>query len=218
MENREKWVLFDLDGTLTDPYIGITNSVKYSLAKMNIKIDPNDDLKQYIGPPLAYSFSNFAHAEDVDSAVKYYREYFRSKGIFENEMYEKTPYVLSELKKRGYKISLATSKPYEFAIEILKHFELDGYFDFFSANTLQETRPEKIDVISYALSECRINPSSCIMVGDRKYDISAAKQLGVIAIGVTFGYGTRKELCDSGAEFVVDSFDELLEVITKILG
>lgn len=218
MENKEKWVLFDLDGTLTDPYIGITNSVKYSLAKMNIPIDPNDDLKQYIGPPLAYSFSHFAHAEDVDLAVKYYREYFRSKGIFENEMYEKTPYVLSELKKRGYKISLATSKPGEFATEILKHFNLYDYFDFFSANTLQETRPEKIDVISYALSECKIDPDNCIMVGDRKYDVSAAKELGVHAIGVSFGYGTKEELASNGADYVVDSFDELLEVITKIFG
>ena len=144
-----KYIFFDLDGTLTDPGIGITNSVMYALNKFGIDVADRTSLYNFIGPPLLYSFQTFYGFSEADSAkaVQYYREYFRVTGLYENEVYAGIPELLTELKSRGYKLVLATSKPEEFAVEILKHFNLYDYFDFAAGATMDSTRSKKADVI-----------------------------------------------------------------------
>ena len=147
-------ILFDLDGTLTDPGRGITNSVAYALNKFGIEVADKKELYKFIGPPLTDSFEKYYDfsSEDAIAAVEYYREYFKPKGIYENEIYEGIPELLQSLKENGKKVILATSKPEIFAKEILKYFGIDVYFDFVAGATLDKTRTKKGDVIAYALN------------------------------------------------------------------
>ena len=213
-----KNILFDLDGTLTDPGIGITNSVLYALKKFGIEVEDRTVLYKFIGPPLKDSFEKyygFSEAES-DLAVKYYREYFRVKGIYENEPYNGIKELLTELKNRNKSIILATSKPEEFAIEILKHFDLYEYFDFIAGATMDERRNKKDEIILYALDSCNITDlSSTIMVGDREYDILGAKRAGLDSIGVLYGYGDYEELQSAGATYIAESVEDVLKVIRR---
>ena len=147
------YVLFDLDGTLTDPELGITNCVMYALEKFGIKVEDRKSLRPFIGPPLTYSFQEFYGLSEEESkqAVVYYRERFPTKGLYENEVYEGVVEMLQALKEQGKKIVLATSKPEIYAIEILKHFKLIEYFDYVAGATLDGSRGDKADVITYAL-------------------------------------------------------------------
>lgn len=211
-----KYVLFDLDGTLIDPGIGITKSVEYALNKYNITVTDRAELYKFIGPPLQNSFKQFYGFSDEDCvlAVNYYREYFKDKGIYENKIYDGIVDMLKSLKENGNIIILATSKPETFAIKILEHFNLIQYFDFVSAATMDGSRSEKADIIKYALDSNGINNlSSVIMVGDRKYDIIGAKQCNLDSIGVLFGYGSKNELEMAGADFIVETPLEILNVL-----
>lgn len=211
-----KTVLFDLDGTLTDPGLGITNSVMYSLEKFGIKVDDRTTLYKFIGPPLKESFANYYHfsGEDVDRAVVYYREYFSDKGIFENVLYDEIPEVLGQIKSSGRKIVLATSKPEPFAVKILEHFRIDRYFDFVAGSTMDETRVQKAEVITYALESCGITDlSSVVMVGDREHDIYGAKKAGLHSIGVLYGYGSMEELRNAGATYIVEHARDIIELL-----
>lgn len=211
-------ILFDLDGTLTDPGIGITNSVAYALSKWNIQVADRSELYKFIGPPLLDSFAEYYgfSEEDCQKALTYYREYFRSKGIYENEVYSGVVEMLETLKASGKKIVLATSKPEEFAIIILKHFDLFKYFDFVAGATLDETRTKKGDVIAYALESCGITDAdlkNVIMVGDRKHDVHGAKENALDCIGVLFGYGDREELEAAGAKYIAEQVEDILKFI-----
>lgn len=216
-----KNILFDLDGTLTDPGIGITNSVMYALKKFGIEVEDRTTLYKFIGPPLNDSFEKyygFSKAE-CDLAIKYYREYFKVKGLYENELYEGTKELLIELKNRDKSLILATSKPEEFAIEILRHFDLYKYFDFIAGATMDEKRNKKDEVIFYALNSCKISAlSSTIMVGDREYDILGAKQAGLDSIGVLYGYGDYDELKSAGATYIAESVKDILGFVTSDEG
>ena len=157
-----------------------------------------------------YAFS----AEHGKIAVEYYREYFKAKGIFENEVYDGIEDMLTLLKSKGKKVILATSKPESFAKNILKHFHLDKYFDFVAGATMDETRNKKGDVIKYALESCRINDlSTVIMIGDREHDIIGAKECGIDSIGVLFGYGSYDELHDAGATYIAETVKDILKFI-----
>ena len=211
-------ILFDLDGTLTDPGIGITNSVAYALSKWNIEVADRSELYKFIGPPLLDSFAEYYgfSAEQAQDALKYYREYFRSKGIYENEVYPGIVEMLETLKNSGKKIILATSKPEEFAIIILKHFDLYKYFDFVAGATMDETRNKKGDVIKYALESCGIDKTDLkdvIMVGDRKHDVHGATENDLDCIGVLFGYGDREELETAGAKYIAEQVEDILTFI-----
>ncbi len=211
-------VFFDLDGTLTDPGIGITNSVAYALSKWNIEVADRSELYKFIGPPLLDSFSEYYgfSPEQAQEALKYYREYFRSKGIYENEVYPGVVEMLESLKSSGKKIVLATSKPEDFAVIILKHFDLYPYFDFVAGATMDEKRTKKGDVIAYALESCGIteaNLKNVIMVGDRKHDVLGAKENNLDCIGVLFGYGDREELENAGAKFIAEKVEDILTFI-----
>ena len=211
-----QYFLFDLDGTLTDPGEGITNSVDYSLKKYNIIIEDKKELYKFIGPPLQESFQKYCGFSKEQSlqAVEYYREYFRDKGIFENKVYKGTIEMLSVLKYKGKHIILATSKPEEFAKQILVHFDLIRYFDFVAGATMDGTRSKKDDVIRYAVSSYPINDlSEAIMIGDREHDILGANKVGMDSIGVLFGYGDYDELKKSGATYIVKEIKDILNLV-----
>ncbi len=208
-------VLFDLDGTLTDPGRGITNSVAYSLKKFGIEVEDKKELYKFIGPPLHESFMKYYGftKEEADTAVAYFREYFRDTGIFENEVYDGIENLLKEIKASGRKIILATSKPEEFAKRILVHFALDRYFDFAAGATMDTSRVKKGDVIAYALKESGCSAENAVMIGDKLHDILGAKENGLASIGVLFGYGSRKELENAGADYIAETVSDIIEFI-----
>lgn len=209
-------ILFDLDGTLTDPGIGITNSVAYALNKFGISVDDKTELYKFIGPPLKDSFMKYYGFDQNKAllAVDYYREYFSEKGIFENKIYDGVQEVLSDIKNSGRKIALATSKPELFAKQILDYFNLTEYFDFVGGATMDSSRNTKGDVINYTLQNLKIKDlSTVVMVGDREHDIIGAKQAGIDSIGVLFGYGDRKELENAGAVYIAKTVKEIINYI-----
>lgn len=210
-----EYVLFDLDGTLTEPSLGITNSVMYAFKKFGIEIKDRSELYKFIGPPLIDSFVEYYGftRENALKAIEYYREYYSVKGIFENRLYDGIKELLASLYSKGKKIILATSKPQKFAEQILKHFEIDKYFCFVGAATMDEKRTQKDEVIEYVLKECEIDTSKAVMIGDRKYDVLGAHKFGIKAIGVTFGFGSREELTQSGADFIADTPKEIKNFI-----
>ena len=217
---QQKYLLFDLDGTLTDPAEGITNSVMYALEKFGIVIKNREELFPYIGPPLTASFMQYhgLSASQAEEALGYYREYFGDKGMFENIPYNGIDTLLAELCQKGYTLLVATSKPEEFTVQILQHFSLDKYFTFVAGNTLAEARPTKASVIAYLREQY---PSICannaLMVGDRKYDVEGAREHGLRSIGVAYGYGSREELQDAGATVIVSDLSELSAAISRSL-
>lgn len=206
--------LFDLDGTLTDPGLGIKNSIRHALKRYGLPTLQEGILDQFVGPPLLDSFQKYCGVspEEARQLVTLYREYFAEKGIFENRLYEGVEETFAELCQRGAKLYLATSKPEPFAERILEHFELRSYFTFVGGSTLEETRTAKDEVISYVLSSAGVDPSrdSCVMVGDRVYDVVGGHKCGISSIGVLFGYGDREEL--SEADLLISSFEELLRL------
>ncbi|MBR5295039.1 MAG: HAD hydrolase-like protein [Clostridia bacterium] len=209
---------FDLDGTLTDPGLGITNSVMYSLKSYGICETNREKLYTFIGPPLVESFMEhygFTREEGYE-ATRRFQEYFSQKGLFENTVYQGIPQLLSQLKETGGRIILATSKPEEFSLRILEHFDLLQYFDFVCGATMDEkTRSKKEDVLSYALKTSLSDPKESVMIGDRKFDILAGKRFGLSTVGVLYGYGDREELKKAGADEICESVEELKEYLLK---
>ena len=214
---REKqYLFFDLDGTLTDPRVGITRAVAYALRAFGIEVENLDSLCKFIGPPLKESFMKYygLNSEEGDKAVDTYREYFRPRGVYENEVYEGIPELLCDLQKTGKTLILASSKPTEFVEIILNHFQLREYFEVVVGSELDGTRVVKADVISYALQQARVTDlSQVVMIGDREHDIIGAKQNGVTSIGVTYGYGDRAEHESCGADIIVESVSELAQLL-----
>lgn len=211
-----KYILFDLDGTLTNPAEGITNSVVYALNKFGIRVDDKKSLYKFIGPPLVDSFQRFYgfSKEQSFKAVEYYREYFKVKGIFENEIFTDTIGLLSTLKNAGKQIILATSKPEEFSLQILEHFNLTKYFDYTACATMDEVRCQKAEIIKYAIESYPvINLSETIMIGDREHDILGANQAGIASIGVLYGFGDYEELSNAKAKYIVKDMKDILKIV-----
>ena len=210
------YLLFDLDGTLTDPGEGITNSVVYALKKWGIEVADKRELYVFIGPPLSASFKQYFGFSDADAlkCVDYYREYFRDRGIFENKVYDGIPALLQELKIAGKKLILATSKPEEFAKRILDRFDLAKYFDFVAGATMDESRNKKADVIRYALDSLHITDTSrVLMIGDREQDVTGAKKCGIDSLGVLYGYGDRAEHTSAGATYIAENVADILKYV-----
>lgn len=192
---RWQTILFDLDGTLTDPMQGITRSVQYALRHFGIEVTDITELCPFIGPPLRDSFREFYGISDVETAVQKYHEYFEPTGIFENTLYDGIPELLADLQAQGAQIVMATSKPTLFAEQIAKHFDIRKYFTFIGGSTLDGRRDTKTDVIRYVLDELGIcDTKGCVMIGDRRFDIEGAAQTGLDSIGVLYGYGSRAEI------------------------
>lgn len=205
-------ILFDLDGTLTDPGLGITNAVAHALRRFGIPVPPRTELYKFIGPPLVDSFMEYygMTKEQADTAVVYYREHYRDTGLFENVVYDGIDAMLAHLTAAGKTPVLATSKPEVFARRILAHFDLDGYFPFVAGATLDGSLSTKGDVIAHALNLCQPEDlRRVVMVGDRKHDILGAKENGLDSIGVLYGYGDRPELEQAGATYIAPTVAEL---------
>ena len=204
-------LLFDLDGTLTDPGLGITNSVMHALRRFGIEPPVREQLYPFIGPPLADSFRNFYGFSDADArlAVDYYREYYRDCGIFENALYPGVAEMLAALHAKNKRIMLATSKPEQFAEQILEHFAIHKFFDFVAGARMDETRTHKADVVAHALASTAADPNDCLMIGDREYDVLGSAAHGLKTIGVLYGYGSREELEAAGAWKIAATVDAL---------
>ena len=213
---RYDYILFDLDGTLTDPGLGITKSVEYALNHYGITVEDRTELYPFIGPPLIDSFMKYYgfSKEQAVEAVEVYREYFRAKGLFENEVYPGVPEMLKALKNAGKTLLVASSKPEEFVLTILQHFGLLEYFDFVGGAAMDETRTKKADVVQYVLQKAGIRDKRrAILVGDREFDVNGAHAEGIDAIAVTYGYGSIEELTQSRPEMLTNTPDG----ITKLL-
>jgi len=208
-------ILFDLDGTLTDSKEGIINSMKYALAAMGCPVPPEEELLQFIGPPLMDSFqvlSGMGSEWAVQALVKY-RERYSTVGLFENKLYEGMEEVLATLQSQGYCLAVATSKPEEYSVKILEHFGVAQYFTEIVGSTLDRTRDKKSEVIQEALRRLHLTgeqTKKVIMVGDRKYDILGAKKCGIQSLGVYYGFAPKGELEEYGADYIIHEVSELL--------
>lgn len=205
-------LFFDLDGTLSDPMLGITHSVQHALKKYGITVDNLQQLCPFIGPPLQDSFQDFYgfSKEEADQACEYYNEYFLTKGLYENTLYPGMKEFLQLQADKGKTLYVATSKPEQLAKQILEYFDIDSYFHYIGGDTMQRTRSAKAKVIRYIMEANGLtDPSAILMIGDRKHDIIGAKEVGIQSVGVLYGYGDRKELTQAGADYIVEDLEEL---------
>lgn len=218
------YILFDLDGTLTDPGLGITSSVQYALRALGIEEPSLDRLDPFIGPPLSDSFREFYGLDEkqIDTAVAKYRERFRDRGIYENEIYPGIAQMLAQLKADGKSLSIASSKPTEFVERILDYFEIRAYFDHIVGSNMDGTRGRKEEVVEEALRRMALpgmtpaqKKAVVAMVGDRRFDIEGAKEHGLTSVGVSFGYAPEGELEQAGADFIVDTVEELCALLRQ---
>ncbi|MEQ6354995.1 HAD family hydrolase [Lysinibacillus sp. M3] len=212
-------VLFDLDGTLSDPKVGITKSVQYALQKIGIVEENLNKLETFIGPPLQVSFREIYGLDDVQiqQAIAYYRERFIQIGMYENKLYQNISLLLEYLRKEGYQLAIATSKPTVFAEKILQYFNLEDFFDLVAGSNLDGTRSAKGEVIAFVREHFdEVNIDQFIMIGDRKYDIVGAHENQMDSIGVTYGYGSLDELTDVQATYIVNSVNELQEIFNRL--
>ena len=211
-------ILFDLDGTITDPALGITSAVAYALDFFGNKYENLMALEEFIGPPLREHFMEYCNV-DIEKGEEYvakYREYYAVKGIYENKVYTGIEDMLKKLKDAGKRIVLATSKPEKFALIVLEHFGLIEYFDFVAGALMSNTRTKKDEVIAYALENINdFNLSTTVMVGDRMHDVIGAAKFSIQTIGVSYGYGSKEELSDAGAIKILDTVEELTEELLK---
>jgi phosphoglycolate phosphatase len=209
-------VLFDLDGTLTDPAEGIVRCIQHSLGKLQISCPPAEELTRYIGPPLREVFVSVCNSADevlIERAVAAFRERFSTVGLFENIPYPDVPSMLLRLNTDPYRLFVATSKPQVFAERILQHFSLSAYFEEIHGNDLEGSLDDKAELIRELLVNRSLDPKETIMVGDRKHDVIAAKSNGLASIGVTYGYGSSDELLAAGADYLCHSPTEVVSLI-----
>ena len=213
-----KNILFDLDGTITDPFLGITKAVAYSLNSFDIRINGLDELTVFIGPPLDESFQKYYGMNEEKSwqAVEKYREYYSQIGLFENEVYEGMEDFLKSLIDSGKDLYICTSKPYIFAKKIIEHFGLTKYFKGIYGAELDGTRKNKKDVIAYCLQQERLNVDDCLMVGDRKHDVIGAHLNRIECVGFLYGYGSKEEFENNDCEYIAKNLKELKEVIENV--
>ncbi|MEM6709761.1 MAG: HAD hydrolase-like protein [Pseudomonadota bacterium] len=213
MASDDSYVLFfDLDGTLTDPKVGITRCIQYALAQLGQPTVCADDLEWCIGPPLKESLATLVGAANADQAIAHYRERFADIGWAENEPYAGIHDALEDLTSRGAQMFVATSKPAIYAEKILAHFDLDRFFTRLYGAELDGRYSDKAELLAWARSE-HPTPMDAMMIGDRRHDIRGARANGMQAIGVSYGYGSCEELADAGADRIVHSPQALRDLI-----
>lgn len=217
----KNYLLFDLDGTLTDSKEGICTCVQYALASFGIQEPDLDKLEPFIGPPLKDSFMKYYQMDEAQAqeAVEKYRERFRDTGIFENRLYEGIPEMLNALNGKGMFMAVASSKPTEYVRRILEHFKIAKYFKVIVGSEMDGTRTRKEEVIQEALRQLfgnwPIEKSKVYMIGDRCYDVEGARSVGLESVGVTYGYGDMEELKEARADYIVRSVEELRRFLLR---
>lgn len=209
-------ILLDLDGTITNPYIGITNGIMYAYKHLGLEVPARESLRTFIGPPLVVEFARRGFPEErIKEAVRLYREYYGETGLFENELIPGTVELLVELKRRGKRVCLATSKPEQFSVRILERFGIMKYFDFVGASAMDGSRDSKLAVIRYVLENTGAQPQDCLMVGDRMHDIIGAHEAGMKCAAVLVGFGSREEFEEYGADYVAETLEDVLGIVDK---
>ncbi len=212
-----KYILFDLDGTITDSQEGITKSAQYALKCVGVEENDLSKLIRFIGPPIKYSFMTFygLSEEQAEYGLKKYRERYEPIGIYENSLLEGAEELFSALKKANKKIALATSKPQPFAEAILKHFGVYDYFDFVNGADMSDKK-SKTGIIDGCIRYFGGNRGEYLMVGDRNYDVLGSRDNGIACVGVKFfGYAERLELERAGAAFIIDRVEDLKKLILR---
>lgn len=220
-----KYVLFDLDGTLTESGPGIMNAAKIALNHFGIEENNVGNLHKFVGPPLTESFGQRYGMNEADTqeAIAVFRKYYNVTGIYENSVFEGIQEMLQQLKSNGLLLSIASSKPRPMIDIVVDHFDIRKYFDVIVGCELDGTRSQKKEVVDEVirlfgeLSGDRAVLEHSIMVGDRMYDVNGARECGLECIGVTYGYGTRQELQEAGAAYIVDSVNELGEKLLHLV-
>lgn len=209
------YLLFDLDGTLTDSKEGLFKSFQYALSHYGIEELDEENLKRFIGPPAHYAFCEFYNFSESDAieAVAVFRERFESIGIFENKLYDGVFDMLKSLKENGKKLALATAKPEHSAWVVLNYFDIAQFFDVVSAATRENRDHNKTKILKKAMTELGGNIENTVMIGDRKFDIEAAKELGIKTIGAKYGYAPPNELSECGCDYIIDTVPELLKLL-----
>jgi phosphoglycolate phosphatase len=208
---------WDLDGTLTESAPGIINCVRYALESFGIHEEDDDKLRLFVGPPLMYSFSHFYGFDEEKSrqAMNKYRERFGVKGLYENSVYDGIHETLTALKNDGKKLYIATAKPEIYMFKIIRHFDLEKYFDFAGGSDLEETRSEKHKVIDYVIEHENLEEErksgKILMIGDRKHDLIGAHKCGIKCCGCLWGYGGLEELKEYKADYIIEKPQDLLK-------
>jgi len=212
-------ILFDLDGTLTDPKLGITQAVQYALFRYDIVESDLDKLEPFIGPPLAGSFAEHYGFSELDckKAVEYYREYFSDRGLYENEVYAGIPELLQSLINQRMTLIVATSKPTVFAEIIIQHFEMTPYFTHIYGSNLDGTRSDKGEIIRAIIEENNLDKSQTVMIGDRKHDIIGAHKNDIASIAVEYGYGSHEELIESKPTYMISTVEGLMDYFCGVV-
>lgn len=209
-----RYILIDLDGTLTDPKLGIHTSIRYAMDKLGRPLAPELDIDWTIGPPLKASLMKLLDTEDHDlgeQALLAYRERFSVIGLFENEVYPTVAETLEALKQRDYQLFVATAKPTVYAKRILEHFKLAEFFNEIYGSELTGERTNKGELIEYIVQQEALQSAHCLMIGDREYDILGARKNGIEAIAVEYGYGSQAELDQAQPKARIQQFAELLQ-------
>ena len=213
---KYKYILFDLDGTITESGPGIMNSVEYALNKMNREVGERDTLKKFIGPPLTESMEKYYGMSEEEAllGVKYYREYYHDKGIYENRVYDGLEEVLKKINEAGKQAIVATSKPEKYAKIIMDHFHLTKYFACVAGMEMDGGRGTKAQVITYALEKNDItDKSKVLMIGDREHDVIGAHENGLDCLSILYGFGSRKEFEEAGADYIRENVEDILQFV-----
>jgi phosphoglycolate phosphatase len=209
-------VLFDLDGTLTDPRIAITSSIAYAMRDVGAQHPPPEELLWCIGPPIRQNLRKLLATDDthlIERAVDAYLRRYEIKGVSETTMYPGVDAMLQRIRDSGASVYLATTKFVEHADAVLKAFSLRQYFDGVFGARRDGSLGDKRDLLRHIIEEIGIDPARSVMIGDREHDIIGAKANGISTIGVTYGYGSREELMNAGADALCDSPDDILAMI-----
>ena len=208
-------IFFDLDGTLTDPALGITNAIIYARKKWGLDPGKNEDYYKFIGPPMPKSFETYwgMSREDAAQTLAYYREYYTDVGLFENAPYPGMAETLQRLSDAGAKLYVATSKPTFMSVRILEKFDLAKYFVTISGSDPAQPDSTKADVIRAARDQFGVDMAKAVMVGDRSYDVAGAHECAIPCVGVLYGYGGRDELTAAGADYIAESVADLGRIL-----
>lgn len=210
-------ILFDLDGTLTDPREGITRSIQYALAKLGIDEPDLGKLEHFIGPPLLQAFMQYYAFDEARAwqAVNFYRERFKVTGLYENEVFEGVIELLQTLEAQGRHLYIATSKPWEFAREIARHFNFARHFKVIYGSELDGTRTNKVELIAHILEQEGLDPANTLMIGDRKHDLIGARSNGLDCVAVGYGFGGREELEGETPTYHFDTLAQLHDAFRR---